>query len=132
MSIRRSVCTTRRFSIGIRLWPPASTFARSPCVARAATACSTVPGRSYSKTGGFIVGLLPGRGPGDGLARAPFLHWLFDILVPGTVNSKAADTHVSHSRAEFAQTDHVVPRERTTRHRRSRWSWPERLIASKS
>src|SRR5262245_26582496 len=45
---------SRSFIAGIRLWPPASTFASSPYRLRSATASSTVDGRVYSKFEGYI------------------------------------------------------------------------------
>src|SRR4029077_17974619 len=41
---------------GIRLWPPASTFASSPCSPRRASASSRVDGRWYSNAEGSIDG----------------------------------------------------------------------------
>ena len=40
---------------GIRLCPPASGLASSPCSARAATTSSSESGRRYRKTGGFTT-----------------------------------------------------------------------------
>ena len=54
ISTNTGASTTRKFSIGTRLCPPASSLASPPAAARAATASSTVDARTYSKGAGFI------------------------------------------------------------------------------
>src|SRR5262245_51798618 len=61
----------RSFIAGIRLCPPASTFASSPCRASMATASSMVEGRKYSKLAGYISSSNSNGHDGTHLHRPP-------------------------------------------------------------
>src|SRR4051794_21936355 len=53
MSTRTRGAANLSFISGMRLCPPASTFASSPCCSRSASASSRVVGAKYSKLGGY-------------------------------------------------------------------------------
>src|SRR5215467_8400712 len=54
MSTSTLGAATRKFSIGTRLWPPASTRASSLCLSSKASASATLAGLAYAKRGAFI------------------------------------------------------------------------------
>src|SRR5450432_1258580 len=51
----------RRFIAGIRLWPPDSSFALSPCATSNSSAFVTLVARAYAKAEAFIGVTFPGR-----------------------------------------------------------------------
>jgi hypothetical protein len=46
-------CDSRMLSVAMRLWPPASSFALSPCSASSLTASSTERALAYANGAGF-------------------------------------------------------------------------------
>ena len=70
MSTSTAGRSSRMLSIGTRLWPPASTFASSPCSARSATASSTRRRDARSGTArASLAAAAPRRAAGSAAAR---------------------------------------------------------------